>query len=55
MPVPGGYHLPHPGLSLPPGRLPVHQDLVGGVDGQHGPGKHEQHTQGGAEEEIFVI
>lgn len=53
-PVPGGHHPLHPGLPLLSGRRPVHQDLVGGVDGDGGPGKHEQHAQRGVQKEMPV-
>ena len=53
-PVPGGHHPLHPGLPLLGGRRPVHQDLVGGVDGDCGPGKHEQHAQRGVQKQMPV-
>ena len=54
-PVPGGHHPLNPGFPLLGGRLPVHEHLVGGVDGDGGPWKHEQHAQRRAEKKILVV
>ena len=54
-PVPLGHHPLHPGLALLGGGVPVHEEHVGRVDGDHRPREHEHTAKSGEEKKVPVV